>query len=712
MRGWEACLSSSGRRDLLLRLLAGSRSVNERKSRKYTTKMAAPGGEAQTTAHVGKRRKRPRRYWEQTSKKYNSGGKSSDGAKQKAKKRRGDRRKKRKGGLSGEVESEDPKLCEQTQETGKKDNSGEKSSDGPKQKAKRRRVDRRKKRKGNLTVKVVSEDTSKKDNDGEKSVDGTKDTADENATKRSDAKFISGKVDPFPGEAPIPEERLRKFQRGNKFVVPEEIRSKLKDTLAKSQEAADLAQTQAARYDLLLTEDAGFLEGDEGEDTCTISQDDIAEAVDITSGSKYFNLRLTQFGPYRLDYSRTGRHLLLAGRRGHVTCIEWQTKNLMCEMNVMETVKDIKWLHSEAMFAVAQKKWLYIYDSNGTELHCIKKFNDVLRMQFLPYHFLLATASATGFLQYLDVSVGKEVAAINTKLGRLDVMAQNPYNAVIHLGHPNGTVSLWSPNQKEPLVKMLCHRGGVRSLTVDRTGTYMVTSGLDRKLKVYDIRAFKPLNSYFLPAGASCLSLSQRGLLSASTGDIVQVYRDVWGSGPMTKPYMAHRVRGTVWGVGYCPFEDVLGVGHAEGFTSMIVPGAGEPNFDALDMNPYRSTKQRQEWEVKALLEKVQPELISLDPGLLGKVDKATFEQKHKERVETLGYDPLAVEKFKPRMRKRGRSAAGAVEKRKKKVAHEDQRDVIRKSVKERMEKEKEKKRKDSAKEQLGEKTALDRFKK
>ncbi|GAA6108346.1 WD repeat-containing protein 46 [Tachysurus ichikawai] len=547
--------------------------------------------------------------------------------------------------------------------------------------------------------------------DKEKNGEAPKEVTDKKQ-RRTYRKFISGKDDPFPGEAPIPEGQLKKFQRGKKPEKLNKAKRRAKAIIARSEAASDLVQKEAARYDLLLPEDAGFLEGDEGEDTCTVSQEDITEAVDITSGAKYFNLHLNQFGPYRLDYSRTGRHLLLGGRRGHVSCIDWQTKNLTCEMNVMETVQDVKWLHTESMFAVAQKKWLYIYDSKGIELHCIKKFNDVLRMQFLPYHFLLATASATGFLQYLDVSVGKEVAAICTKSGRLDVMAQNPYNAIIHLGHPNGTVSLWSPNQREPLVKMLCHRGAVRSLTVDKTGTYMVTSGLDRKLAVYDIRAFKPLHTYFLPAGASCLSLSQRGLLSAATGDVVQVYRDVWGGGPISKPYMAHRVRGSVWGVGFCPFEDILGIGHGEGFTSMIVPGAGEPNFDALEVNPYRSLKQRQEWEVKALLEKVQPDLIGLDPGLLGKVDQATFEQKRKERVEALGYDPLANKKFEPRFKKRGRSASGAVEKRKKKVAHEDQRDVIRKTVNERMEKEK--KRKESAKRKAEQerKTALDRFKK
>ncbi|KAM4610892.1 WD repeat-containing protein 46 [Polymixia lowei] len=529
---------------------------------------------------------------------------------------------------------------------------------------------------------------------------------------RGGKKVISGKRDPFPGSAPVPEEKLQKFRRKQKSKLPPGHQYKLREVVAHSEVVSELSQTRAARYDLLLPEDAGFLEGDADEDTYTISQEDIADAVDITSGAKYFNLNLSQFGPYRLDYSKTGRQLLLGGRRGHVACLDWQSKQLMCEINVMETVNDVKWLHSEAMYAVAQKKWLYIYDSDGIELHCVRKFNDVLRMQFLPYHFLLATASATGFLQYLDVSVGKEVAATCTKAGRLDVMCQNPQNAIIHLGHSNGTVTLWSPNQKEALVKMLCHQGGVRSVTIDKTGTYMVTSGMDKKLKVYDIRAFKPLQSYFLPAGASCLSLSQRGLLSAATGDIVQVYRDVWST-PVTKPYMAHKVRGGVWGLHFCPFEDVLGVGHGEGFTSMLVPGAGEPNFDGLDANPYRSAKQRQEWEVKALLEKIQPELISLDPGQLGQVDHSTFTQRHQDRVQALGYDPLAKEKFKPRLKTKGRSSSGQIEKRKKKVAHEDQRDVIRTSVEDKVKMEKERKeiekRKDKA---FGERSALDRFRK
>lgn len=42
-------------------------------------------------------------------------------------------------------------------------------------------------------------------------------------------------------------------------------------------------------------------------------------------------------------------------------------------------------------FAVAQKEAVFIYDHTGMEVHHLKKHIQPYRLEFLPYHFLLAS---------------------------------------------------------------------------------------------------------------------------------------------------------------------------------------------------------------------------------------------------------------------------------------------------------------------------------
>ena len=51
----------------------------------------------------------------------------------------------------------------------------------------------------------------------------------------------------------------------------------------------------------------------------------------------------------------------------------------------------------------------------------------------------------------------------------------------------------------------------------------MATSGIDRKLKIWDLRMYKEVQSCGIGVGAGALSFSQRGLLAAGLGNIVEV---------------------------------------------------------------------------------------------------------------------------------------------------------------------------------------------
>ncbi|GJP41152.1 hypothetical protein CLOM_g832 [Closterium sp. NIES-68] len=405
-----------------------------------------------------------------------------------------------------------------------------------------------------------------------------------------------------------------------------------------------LTAAQAEKW--LLPSEAGYVEAEGVERTGNFSQADIVQHVGASSRRAAFDLKLTELGPYKAAYSLNGRSLLLGGRKGHLAVVDWRRCNVTTEIQVRETVHDVCFLHNELFFAVAQKRYTFIYDKRGIELHCLKNItgSGALRLQFLPHHFLLASISKGGVLDYVDTSTGSHVAHHKTRKGRCDAITADPRSGVVSLGHSNGTVTLWSPSMGTPLATLLAHHAPITAIANDvSSGNYLVTAGMEGRVRVWDVRKMREVHSYISPTPARTIALSQCEMLAVGFGSAVEVWKEALTS-KQHSPYLKLRIqssganRNTRSGGGggaaatfagataaaaverlaFCPYEDVLGAGHAEGFTSLLVPGAGEPNFDSLVANPFETGKQRREAEIHMLLDKLLPESIMREPDRIG----------------------------------------------------------------------------------------------
>lgn len=429
----------------------------------------------------------------------------------------------------------------------------------------------------------------------------------------------------------IDHNQIQKYSRGPAKIKQRNIQTKFfKHKLSRQEQNFNYAIKQSARAEILLNEDDGYLIPDEGEETTEFTQDDIKQHVDITSATKSFKLMLEEFGPYKINYTRNGRHLLMAGKKGHLAALDWVSKKLYCEFSVMEEIRDVKWLHLETLFAVAQKKWVHFYDNKGTEIHCVKRMQDVNQLEFLPYHFLLASGSNNGWLKWLDVSIGEIVTEFHTIDDKITLMKQNPSSAVMCLGSAKGVVSMWSPSVKEPLARILCHPAPISALAFNSSGDKMVTAGIDRKIKLWDSRMFKqPLTEYVTKTPVNHIALSQKNMMAIAMGDVCEIFRNTnMGSLHSINSYLRNVENGAISSVEFVPYEDVLGIGSSKGFSSLLVPGSGESNFDALEQNPFRTKNQRREHEVKALLEKIPADLITLDASQIVGVDLDRLQKK------------------------------------------------------------------------------------
>eukprot|EP01084_Bolivina_argentea_P228942 386545_1 len=253
-----------------------------------------------------------------------------------------------------------------------------------------------------------------------------------------------------------------------------------------------------------------------------------------------------------------------------------------------------------------------------------------LALEYLPYHFLLCSIGQKGKLVYFDVSIGSKICTKNTKLGTCDMITSNPRNGVVHLGHNNGTVTLWTPTNEEPVARMLCHKSRIRGLAVNHTGYEMATSDDNGFLKIWDLRMFKELSAYRYKSNSmiSCLDYSQKGLLSFSTGrtaviwNLKQSFKPASSGKELLKRhknlYLQHSLdRRLITSLKFCPYQDVLGIGNTAGFASIVVPGAGEPNYDLFENDPFQTRRGRNNKIVYELLDKLQPAMIQLNPNFI-----------------------------------------------------------------------------------------------
>lgn len=306
---------------------------------------------------------------------------------------------------------------------------------------------------------------------------------------------------------------------------------------------------------------------------------------------------------------------------------------IVTELQLQQDVHDVTYLHNDTLFAAAQRQHVYIYDKNGIEIHCMKRHDRPLKLDFLPYHYLLVSTGHSGHIRWHDVSTGEFVSGQQMGHGPCSILKQNPHNAVMHCGHSNGVVTLWAPTTGKALASIFCHKSPLTDIAIDREGHYMATTGLDGFMKIWDLRKMDHLHSFRLERPGNSLDISERGVLAVGMGRKVQLLRDAFtrpydvtylnyelgtpnaalsSGGGITASSRALQSRVAVASVAFRPLEDVLCVGHTHGVTTYIAPGTGEPNFDSFEANPFLTTKQRREAEVQSLLNKLSPDMISL----------------------------------------------------------------------------------------------------
>lgn len=244
-------------------------------------------------------------------------------------------------------------------------------------------------------------------------------------------------------------------------------------------------------------------------------------------------------------------------------------------------------------------------------------------------------------IKYLDYSIGQIVSEIKTKSAEISSMTQNIQNSVITTGHSNGTINFWTPNySSEPVIKILGHPTKVNHVGIDNTGNYLTSTGLDKKMRVWDLRnTYSQVFEYYTQSQVQSIAISQKGLIAVGTGSEVEIWKD-YTKVKQQKPYLKHHFANKqtfASSMKFINYEDFLGIGTNMGYTQIVVPGSGEANFDTYEANPYETKKQKRNTEVYKILEKIPYTMININSeALVNSIDVRSKDVIQREMVNEM----------------------------------------------------------------------------
>ena len=160
--------------------------------------------------------------------------------------------------------------------------------------------------------------------------------------------------------APQDTKTLEKYAHGSiKFNTKKIKHVKLRKTMEETRETLIESAKATAATEVLLPSEAGSIDMGDGRKTFKLPQKELRKHVDINTAKNIFDFNLTNFGPYRVRYSRNGRYMLFCGSKGHIAAYDCHQSRVASELQLQETVHDVSYLHNETFFAAAQQKYTY-----------------------------------------------------------------------------------------------------------------------------------------------------------------------------------------------------------------------------------------------------------------------------------------------------------------------------------------------------------------